>query len=118
MSAGVMDKHRIALIIFFIGVVVGIAVVHSRAIDEKESEAPEENPGLYNSSDRVFVLNDTNFKKNVYDGKRAWMVEFYNSWCGFCHRFAPIWKNLASSIHGKDFFFSVNFDLNFLIWSI
>ncbi|XP_012525677.1 sulfhydryl oxidase 1-like [Monomorium pharaonis] len=55
-------------------------------------------PGLYNASDDVVILNATNFKANVYESSRSWLVEFYNSWCGFCYRFAPTWKALASDI--------------------
>ena len=57
--------------------------------------------GLYNSDDKVTVLNATNFKKSVYGTSNAWIIEFYNSWCGFCHRFAPVWKSLASDIYGN-----------------
>lgn len=59
--------------------------------------------GLYNSSDDVVILNATNFKTNVYGSTRSWLVEFYNSWCGFCYRFAPTWKALASDILCKFF---------------
>lgn len=54
--------------------------------------------GLYNASDDVVILNATNFKSSVYGSTRSWLVEFYNSWCGFCYRFAPTWKALASDI--------------------
>lgn len=54
--------------------------------------------GLYNTSDDVVILNATNFKATVYGSTRGWLVEFYNSWCGFCYRFAPTWKALASDI--------------------
>ncbi|XP_012227767.1 sulfhydryl oxidase 2 [Linepithema humile] len=54
--------------------------------------------GLYNASDDVVILNATNFKTNVYGSTKSWLVEFYNSWCGFCYRFAPTWKALASDI--------------------
>jgi thiol oxidase len=57
--------------------------------------------GLYNSDDKVAVLNATNFKNSVYGTRNAWIVEFYNSWCGFCHRFAPVWKSLATDIYGN-----------------
>lgn len=95
-----MGEQRVALIILFVGIAFVIGVVYSRAIDEKESEKPIETPGLYNSSDRVVVLNVTSFKNNVYSGEKAWLVEFYNSWCGYCLRFAPVWKSLANSIYG------------------
>lgn len=54
--------------------------------------------GLYNASDDVVILNATNFKTNIYGSSKSWLVEFYNSWCGFCYRFAPTWKALASDI--------------------
>jgi thiol oxidase len=57
--------------------------------------------GLYNSDDKVTVLNVTNFKQSVYGTRNAWIIEFYNSWCGFCHRFAPVWKSLATDIYGN-----------------
>lgn len=57
--------------------------------------------GLYNSDNQVTVLNATSFKSSVFGTKNAWIIEFYNSWCGFCHRFAPIWKSLATNIYGK-----------------
>lgn len=57
--------------------------------------------GLYNASDDVVVLNATNFKTSVYGSNRSWLVEFYNSWCGFCYRFAPTWKALANDILRK-----------------
>ena len=57
--------------------------------------------GLYNSDDKVTVLNATNFKSTVYGTSNAWIIEFYNSWCGFCHRFAPVWKSLALDIYGN-----------------
>ncbi|XP_011880806.1 PREDICTED: sulfhydryl oxidase 2 [Vollenhovia emeryi] len=53
---------------------------------------------LYNASDDVVILNATNFKSHVYGSARSWLVEFYNSWCGFCYRFAPTWKALASDV--------------------
>jgi thiol oxidase len=57
--------------------------------------------GLYNSDDKVTVLNATNFKNTVHGTNNAWIIEFYNSWCGYCHRFAPVWKSLASDIYGN-----------------
>jgi thiol oxidase len=57
--------------------------------------------GFYNSDDKVTVLNVTNFKHSVYGTRNAWIIEFYNSWCGFCHRFAPVWKSLAADIYGN-----------------
>ncbi|KAL1130958.1 hypothetical protein AAG570_012199 [Ranatra chinensis] len=59
--------------------------------------------GLYSPYDKITLLNVTNFKSTLFNesNSRAWVVEFYNSWCGHCHRFAPIWKSLAADISGK-----------------
>lgn len=57
--------------------------------------------GLYGEEDRIVILNVTNFKSKVYKTNNAWLVEFYNSWCGHCHNFAPIWKSLAANVYGE-----------------
>ncbi|KZC13020.1 Sulfhydryl oxidase 1, partial [Dufourea novaeangliae] len=62
-----------------------------------QSEIPTQ--GLYNASDNVVILNVTNFKSSVYGDTKGWLVEFYNSWCGFCSRFAPLWKTFADDIY-------------------
>lgn len=54
--------------------------------------------GLYNSSDSVTVLNVDNFNQTVYDRPIATFVEFYNSFCGACQRFATVYKALAKEI--------------------
>lgn len=54
--------------------------------------------GLYNSDGYVTVLDDDSFARTVYGSSNAWMVEFYNSWCGHCVRFAPTWKKIAADI--------------------
>lgn len=71
------------------------AVAHK---DQYQSLISLGGQGLYNASDDVVILNATNFKASVYGSTRSWLVEFYNSWCGFCYRFAPTWKALASDI--------------------
>lgn len=57
--------------------------------------------GLYYNFKQIFELNTNNFKSTVFDvgSTRTWVVEFYNSWCGHCHRFAPIFKSLAVDIY-------------------
>lgn len=59
--------------------------------------------GLYDVNDNVTVLNVTNFKSSVYKDTKGWLVEFYNSWCGYCFRFAPLWKSFASDVYGNCF---------------
>ncbi|CAH1966731.1 unnamed protein product [Acanthoscelides obtectus] len=57
-----------------------------------------ETEGLYTPDDNVEILTVENFKENVFHSKNAWLVEFYNSYCGFCRRFAPVWKEFTSDI--------------------
>ncbi|CAG9761782.1 unnamed protein product [Ceutorhynchus assimilis] len=54
--------------------------------------------GLYNETDHVVILTADNFKSTIVNSKKAWLVEFYNSWCGFCQRFAPGWKEFATDV--------------------
>ncbi|CAG0919338.1 unnamed protein product [Notodromas monacha] len=56
--------------------------------------------GLYSASDKVQLMDSTNFEKWVFGSKAAWVVEFYSSWCGFCKGFAPTWKKLGVEING------------------
>lgn len=59
-----------------------------------------EGQGLFTTDDDVEVLTANNFYNKLYGKPNAWIVEFYNSWCGFCQRFAPSWKALATDIRG------------------
>lgn len=65
-----------------------------------QSVCGEESLGLYNRSDDVFILDQNNFKTNVNDTDSCWIIEFYNSWCGHCIKFAPVWKEFASENAG------------------
>ncbi|KAF7273265.1 hypothetical protein GWI33_014013 [Rhynchophorus ferrugineus] len=54
--------------------------------------------GLYSSKDDVEILTIDNFKEAITNSGKAWIVEFYNSWCGFCQKFAPSWKKFATDV--------------------
>jgi len=54
--------------------------------------------GLYDANDAVIELNSQNFESTVTGKPYAWMVEFYASWCGHCHNFAPTYKQFASEV--------------------
>lgn len=56
--------------------------------------------GLYDSMDKVVVLNAADFKELIYEKNVASFVEFYNSFCGACQRFATIWKAVAENVSG------------------
>lgn len=55
---------------------------------------------LYSDSDDVFRLNETNFASHVFhpNNSVAYMVEFYNTYCGHCQAFAPVYKQLATRV--------------------
>lgn len=55
--------------------------------------------GLYTNFNKIISLNQSSFKNQVFDNTSCWLVEFYNSWCGHCHRFAPVWKRLALDVY-------------------
>ena len=43
----------------------------------------------------IAQLNSSNLRPTVLGSDRAWLVEFYSSWCGHCIHFAPTYKALA-----------------------
>lgn len=48
----------------------------------------------------VVVLTDANFK-NVIDGSKPALVEFYAPWCGHCKNLAPVWAQLGDAFASK-----------------
>ncbi|CAO1396390.1 unnamed protein product [Diamesa hyperborea] len=60
----------------------------------------EQQVGLYDSMDKVVVLNAADFKELIFEQNVASFVEFYNSFCGACQRFATIWKATADNVNG------------------
>ncbi|XP_076455158.1 sulfhydryl oxidase 1-like [Babylonia areolata] len=61
---------------------------------------PRKREGLYSADDDVIVLNIENFRERVSGKSMVWVIEFYNSWCGHCVKYAPTWKNFASDLKG------------------
>ncbi|XP_054720800.1 sulfhydryl oxidase 1-like [Uloborus diversus] len=50
---------------------------------------------LYSPEDPLWELDGTNFERIVLGKSNAWIIEFYNNWCGHCIRYAPTWKEFA-----------------------
>ncbi|XP_053672437.1 sulfhydryl oxidase 1-like [Anopheles nili] len=75
-----------------------LSVYEQRRFQRQIEES--ENNGLYDATDSVISLTAANLKQRVFNQPHASLVEFYNSYCGFCRRFAPIWKQLAVDILG------------------
>lgn len=55
--------------------------------------------GLYNDNEHVLLLNKGNFESLVLKQNHSILVEFYNSYCGHCKRFAPHYKELAEKLY-------------------
>lgn len=66
--------------------------------EQKKYKQLIEGQGLYLSDDDVDILTVHNFDRKLYGQNNAQIIEFYNSWCGFCQRFAPSWKALATDL--------------------
>lgn len=65
--------------------------------EQKKYKQLIEGQGLYTRDDDIEIYTANNFK-TIYGQKRGLLVEFYNSWCGFCQRFAPSWKALGTDV--------------------
>lgn len=89
-----------ALIVLFVIhlLIIKINDIEAFPPDGGASKTPS---GLYEATDKVALLTVNNFHENVYNSTSAWLVQFYNSWCGHCIKFSPIWKQLAASIYSK-----------------
>lgn len=61
-------------------------------------QMPGQQQGLYNSSDDVLILTAATFRPHVFASAAGHVVEFYNTFCGHCRRFAPHWKRFARDI--------------------
>ncbi|XP_019870515.2 sulfhydryl oxidase 1-like isoform X1 [Aethina tumida] len=89
------------LLLQLIFVVVFLEYTDNAAVDMFKNNFKTQNDqvvGLYSITDDVEILTIHNFKSSVYGSKNAWLIEFYNSYCGFCQRFAPSWKEFATTV--------------------
>jgi len=56
--------------------------------------------GLYEESDLVEILDSNNFNAKVIESDTAYVIQFYNAFCGHCIRFSTSWKEFAIQIYG------------------
>jgi len=59
-----------------------------------------EKPDLYTASDDVIRLTSKTFKPTVFEQNNnvIYVVQFYNTFCGHCQTFSPIYKELATRV--------------------
>lgn len=53
---------------------------------------------MYDSSDDVVELTDSNFDRQVVNSDGIWVVEFFAPWCGHCQQLAPEYKKAANAL--------------------
>lgn len=56
---------------------------------------------LYSTADHIVLLENNTISNVIHNSPSAWFVEFFSSFCGHCHAFAPTWKKLAKMSKGK-----------------
>lgn len=64
----------------------------------KQAQSPVESKGLYQDAPYVVSMNSESLPHHIYNRPHASYVEFYNSYCGFCKRFAPHWKQFSEEV--------------------
>lgn len=72
-----------------------LSLVIYQLVTSSVNAIPE--PDLYTDNDAVIRLNATSFIPTVFHQNKnvTYMVQFYNTFCGHCQMFAPIYKELA-----------------------
>ncbi|KAI8127658.1 hypothetical protein FF38_03198 [Lucilia cuprina] len=87
----------------FVCLLITLVVVTNAGVPRSSYEAllrqQSEELGLYNATDKVRILTNVNFKNEVLDRNHSILVEFYNSYCGHCRKFAPAYKQLAEKLY-------------------
>ncbi|XP_072396510.1 sulfhydryl oxidase 2-like [Diabrotica undecimpunctata] len=76
-----------------------LILIHSTSCAVLRNRTNNE-PGLYTSEDDLFILTIDNFNTSIYNSDKAWMVEFYSNWCGFCRRAVPRVKAFGTDVKG------------------
>lgn len=53
-------------------------------------------------SEKMVILTDESFRKEVDSLSKPMFVKFYAPWCGHCKRMAPDWTKLAEEVSGEE----------------
>ena len=68
-----------------------------------ESHEDQDIVDLYNKDSPVVHMDHSNFNQLLHGKRHVWAVEFYNSWCGKCQKYAPTWLRVAEETASKYF---------------
>jgi len=63
-------------------------------------------------TDRILVLNDTDFKKVLSGLNIPFLIDFWAEWCGPCKMIAPVVEEIAAEYEGKIQVGKINVDEN------
>lgn len=58
------------------------------------------------------LVNDDNFEEEVEKSDKTVVVNFYASWCGYCKKFSPVFKETSKKYSDKIKFVKVDVDLS------
>lgn len=76
---------------FWAAAVVAVLLLASQAGSET----------LYSSTSDVLSLSgESQFRATIFDSPTVWLVEFYQSSCGHCRQYAPVFAAHASDVKG------------------
>lgn len=94
------DKHSVFCVFSVILIVLNAKSAESSVINyEKMMKGEPQKTGLYDSKDKVISVNQASFKHLMIWKPYVVLMEFYNSFCGHCRRFAPVYKDLAFQLY-------------------
>ena len=63
-------------------------------------------------SDKIFVLNDQNFKEEIKSSQVPILVDFWAEWCAPCRMIAPMLEEIAEEYNEKLKIGKLNVDQN------
>ncbi|XP_017040794.1 sulfhydryl oxidase 1 [Drosophila ficusphila] len=94
-------EHQVILaisLLFVASASAGVPLPRYEALLKQQSAPVDASSGLYDDSDKVVRLTVDNFNATVVNQNRGALVEFYNTYCGHCRRFAPTYKTVAEHL--------------------
>lgn len=88
-------KSFVVFAIHSLLIVSNIHAAPKKALRSLDSKNPS---GLYSALDGVVILTSDNFNDQVYNSGNAALVQFYDSSLEHCVKYAPMFKQMASSV--------------------